>query len=119
MLLAIMAVAAAMQHATIQLFIAKMPGNKFYNGILFGVAECLAMVFSNVLLDYLPDITAFRLVYFTGVVSYLLLIFLHEEAQPLIVHTAPVLCIASIGGMQNINLLIMELRVPPNKVAAV
>ena len=34
-------------------------------------------------------------------------------------HIAIVLLIVSIGGWLNINLLIMELRVPPESVAAV
>ena len=118
-LLATMAVAASLQHSTIQLFIAKMPGNKFYNGILFGLAECLAMLISNVLLLYFDDIYAFRIVFFVGVTSYLLLFYIDEEMSPFLAHLSTVMLIVSIGGWLNINLLIMELRVPPNKVAAV
>jgi len=113
-----MTIAACFQHSTIQLFIAKMPGNKFYNGILFGLAESLAMVVSNLLLLYLDDMLAFRIVFSCGIVSYIALV-LCETASPLLAHFSTVLLIISIGGWLNINLLIMELRVPPNNVAAV
>ena len=52
-LICVMSIAALVQHATIQLFIAKLPGNKFYNGILFGLSEALAMIVSNMLMLYL------------------------------------------------------------------
>ncbi len=96
-----------------------MPGNKFYNGILFGLAECAAMLISNLLLLYMDDIVAFKLVFFIGVTSYLLLVYIDEEMSPFLAHLATGMLIISIGGWLNINLLIMELRVPPNKVAAV
>ena len=70
-----MAIAASLQHSTIQLFIAKMPGNKFYNGILAGVSEGLAMIVSNLLLLYFHDMIAFRMIFATGVLSYIMLVF--------------------------------------------
>lgn len=97
---------------------AKLPGNKFYNGILFGIAESFAMIVSNMLLLYLHDMVAFRLVFATGVLSYVMLIF-SEYMSWFMTYVANVLLIVSIGGWLNINLLIMELRVPPEKVAAV
>ena len=95
-----------------------MPGNKFYNGILMGVSEALAMVISNLLLLYLHDMTAFRMIFSLGVVSYLMLM-ISDGFDPLFAYTAIVFLILSIGGWLNINLLIMELRVPPQNVAAV
>lgn len=53
-----------------------------------------------------------------GVTSYASLI-LCEEASPFLAHLSTLLLIISIGGWLNINLLIIELRVPPNNVAAV
>ena len=96
-----------------------MPGNKFYNGILFGFAEVMAMIVSNLLLIYLEDMVAFRIVFTTGIASYLVVIFCHEESSPFLVHTAIVMLIGSIGSWMNINLLILELRVPPKNIAAV
>jgi len=52
-----------------------MPGNKFYNGILFGLAEALAMVVSNLLLVYLDDMSAFKVVFSCGILSYIALVF--------------------------------------------
>ena len=95
-----------------------MPGNRFYNGILFGLAEVLAMIVSNFLLIYLYDITAFRLVFTMSVLCYITLIFC-EGWSPLLDHVATFMIILCIGGWLNVNLLIMELRVPPQNVAAV
>jgi hypothetical protein len=118
-LLTLMVSAASLQHTTIQLFIAKMPGNKFVNGILFGVAEALAMVFSNLLLLYLDDMVALRIVFVSGILSYIVLIVCHEEFNPFMVHSAIIILIGSIGSWLNINLLILELRVPSKNVASV
>lgn len=95
-----------------------MPGNKFYNGILFGISEALAMIVSNLLMLYLYDMTAYRIVFVTGILSYLMILF-EDMFNPLFAYTATVLLVVSIGGLININLLIMELRVPPKNIAAV
>lgn len=96
-----------------------MPGNKFVNGISFGLSEVLAMMASNLLLLYLDDMIAFRIVFTTGILSYIVLVFCHEESSPYLVHAAVVTLIGSIGSWLNINLLIMELRVPPKNIASV
>ena len=76
------------------------------------------MIASNFLLLYFHDMIAFRLVFTVGVVSYFMLIF-SETIGLMLTYFAIVLLIVSIGGWLNINLLIMELRVPPESVAAV
>ena len=117
-----MAISASLQHSTLQLFVAKLPGNKFYNGVLFGVAEVLSMLLSNMLLIYLEDIVAFKIVFLVGLFSYFTLIVCSEIDQlnlPWLSYTAILTLIGSIGAMLNINLLIMELRVPPKNIAAV
>ena len=76
------------------------------------------MVVSNLLLLYFHDITAFRVVFTAGIISLLMLVFSDVIGQTL-TYFATVLLIVSIGGWLNINLLIMELRVPPENVAAV
>ena len=53
-----------------------------------------------------------------GIVSYLMILF-EEGFSPLFAYTATVLLVVSIGGLINIILLIMELRVPPKNIAAV
>lgn len=122
LLLTMMAISASLQHSTLQLFVAKLPGNKFYNGVLFGVAEVLSMLLSNMLLIYLEDIVAFKIVFLVGLFSYITLIVCSEIDQlnlPWLSYTAILTLIGSIGAMLNINLLIMELRVPPKNIAAV
>ena len=76
------------------------------------------MIVSNLLMLYLFDMTAFKLVFLTGVCSYFMILF-EEGFSPLFAYTATILLIVSIGGLLNIILLIMELRVPPKNIAAV
>ena len=105
-----------------RLFIAQFPGNKFANGILFGTAEVLSMLFSNILLLYLDDMVAFRIVFTFGILSYLLLIYCEYErltVNPWLTNIATLSLMGSIGSWVNINSLIMELRVPPKNIAAV
>ena len=54
-LLAVMSVAQMFQYVMANLMVAKLPGNKFLNGILLGTAESAAMVFSRLLLSHLND----------------------------------------------------------------
>lgn len=92
-----MLIAVSLQHSSIQLNIAKMPGNKFYNGILFGLAEALAMIVSNLLLLYLDDMLAFKVVFSCGIISYIALVFC-EPDNHLLAHLSTVLLMVSIGG---------------------
>ena len=110
-LLAIMSVAQMLQYVLANLMIAKLPGNKFYNGILLGTAECLAMLFSRFLLKRSSDIAAFKIIYGCGACSYLILIAF--PSSNLMTYIAVVLMVTCIGGWDNISLLIVELRVPP------
>lgn len=106
-----------LQYVMANLTVALLPGNKFVNGILLGTAECFAMVFSRFLLKRLSDISAFRVIYAIGAVSYLILV--SFPGSPQMTYLAVILMVTSIGGWDNISLLIVELRVPPNNVAAV
>mmetsp|Transcript_1707 Transcript_1707/g.2369 ORF Transcript_1707/g.2369 Transcript_1707/m.2369 type:complete len:117 (+) Transcript_1707:1273-1623(+) len=116
-----MAVAATMQHTTVRLFIAHLPGDKFANGILFGAAEVFSMLLSNILLLYLDDIVAFKIIFGANVGSYtmLLLLFYEKSINPLLDIAVTLSLMGSIGSWVNINSLIMELRVPPSNIAAV
>ena len=80
------------------------------------------MIFSNMLLLYLDDMVAFRIVFFTGVLSYLLVVYCEYEREtinPLLTTAATLSLMGSIGSWVNINSLIMELRVPASNIAAV
>ena len=65
----------------------------------------------------MPDITAFRVVFTLGLSSYILLIFFSDYTM--LSYCAIVGLVTSIGGWNNVFLFIMEMRVPPNNVAAV
>jgi len=96
-LLSSMAVAAGLQHCVVQLFVASFPGNKFVNGVLFGIAESFGFLLSNLLLLYLDDIVAFRVAFVAGITSYLVMVFASNESHPVIVHAALVTLIGSLG----------------------
>ena len=66
-LLAVMGVAQEVQYATNMFSAARLPGNKFFNGILFGFAELFSYHFANTLLVRLPDMTAFRTLVAIGI----------------------------------------------------
>lgn len=75
------------------------------------------MLFSRVLLSYCHDVKAYQFVYVMGASGYLTFIFFPDnETLTFLGIIAMLIC---IGGMDNINLLIYELRVPHENVAAV
>ena len=116
-ILAVMAVAQMVQYCVASLFVAKLPGNRYVNGIIFGCGECFAMIFSDFLMNRFMDLTAFYIVYACGLTSYLTLIFFPNSAG--LTYIANVLLITSVGGWFNTLLLVLELRVPPQRVGTV
>lgn len=107
-----------MQYCVASLYIAKLPGNRFLNGIIFGCGEVFAMLFSQVLMNNLMDMTAFYVCYGCGLTSYLTLIFFSESSD-MLTYLANILLITGIGGWFNTMLLILELRVPASNVGSV
>lgn len=105
------------QYCAASLYLAKIPGNKYVNGIIFGTGECLAMAFSNFLMQKFLDTTAFAIVYFFGLVGYLILIFCAESLW--LPYLGLFVLLLSVGGWFNVVCLIIELRVPPNNVGSV
>ena len=94
-----------------------MAGNKFVNGILYGAAQAFSMLFSQQLLKRLPDIIAFRVVAILAFASYSMLIAFKDNS--LMTYIAIFLLVTSVGGWNNVFMLIMEMRVPPSNIAAV
>ena len=93
------------------LCVSKLPGNKYLNGIIFGCGEVFAMFLSQCLMNNLKDIKGFWVVYALTAISFLCLIFL-SEGSSMISYLANILFITGNGGWINIQLLILELRVP-------
>lgn len=75
------------------------------------------MIFSSILMNNLYDITCFRIVYSCGLISYLTLILFPSSVA--LTYIANVMLITSVGGWINIQLLILEMRVPPQNVGSV
>lgn len=94
-----MAVAQMIQYCVASLYVAKLPGNRYVNGIFFGCGEVFAMIFSQFLMENFMDMTAFRIVYSFGLVSYLTLIFFPDSVM--LTYFANVLLITGIGGWFN------------------
>ena len=69
-------------------------------------------------MNNLYDMTAFYIVYVCGLVSFLTLIFFAEYSA-LLTYAANLLLITSIGGWNNVYLLILEMRVPPQNLGSV
>ena len=112
-----MAIAQMIQYCVASLYVAKLPGNRYFNGIIFGFGEVFAMIFSSFLMNNLMDMTAFRIVYSCGLTSYLILILFPGSVA--LTYLANVLLITSVGGWFNTQLLILEMRVPPQSVGSV
>jgi len=112
-----MAVAQMMQYCVAALSLAKLPGNRFVNGIIFGVGEIFSMWISNFLMGRLLDMTAFRLIYCCGVASYLILMCFPDSVW--LPYLGNILLVSSVGGWFNVQFLILELRVPPQNVGSV
>ena len=95
-----MGIAQQIQYATIALYVAKLPGNKFYNGILFGVAEVFSMFFSNHLMQECSDISVFNILCSFGAVSYAILLLFPFEG--LHIYIANFLLVSCAGGWFNV-----------------
>ena len=99
------------------LYLVKMPGNMFINGIIWGCGEVFAMFFSGWLMGRMHDVTAFRVVYLIGAIGYSILIFFSDSEY--LPYFGLLMLITSTGGWVNTLLLILELRVPPQNIASV
>lgn len=113
-----MAIAQMMQFCIAALSVAKLPGNRYINGIVFGAGEVFSMVFSQALMNNMIDITAFYVCYSCCVLSYLMLIFF-ADSSAFVAYLANVLLITGVGGWFNTMLLILEMRVPSTNVGSV
>ena len=57
------------------LYLTKLGGNKFVNSVIFGGAESLTVIFSGILMSLISDITVFRMIFMTCLLSYAVFIF--------------------------------------------
>ena len=105
------------QYCSASLYLASISGNKYVNGICFGAAEVFTMVLTNYLMNNFHDLTAFRVIYGLGACAYFLLIFFSESVW--VPYAGIMLLNMSIGGWFNTQLLVLELRVPPQNVGSV
>ena len=116
-ILVIMGIVQMVQYCSTSLYVARLPGSKYVNGIVFGISEVFAMVFSGFLMGHFHDITAFRICYLIGALGYILLLSFPDCTW--LPFFGITLLNMSIGGWFNTQLLILELRVPPQNVGSV
>ena len=102
------------QYCIASLICASIPGNKYWNGVLFGSGEFFGMFFSQFLLTYLNDMSAYYIVAIIGQVCYMTFIFFPTVG--LHTYMATFATVVGTGGWFNVMLLILELRIPPAKV---
>ena len=114
-LLHVMAVCLMLQYCSIRLYVNVIPGNKFINGILFGFSEISGMIFSQILVSNLKDMTSFYVSIAVGTTGYL--IFLIFPQVGLHTYLATFFAVSSVAAWFNLCYLILELRVPPTKVS--
>ena len=100
------------------LFLPKLPGNKFVNSMMFGIAEALAVVFSGILMSKISDTAVYNLVIASGVIAYLIFI-VFPDINTIMIYVANCIFVGGLGGMQNLGFLISELRVPPQSLGSV
>ena len=86
----------------------------YVNGIVFGLGELTAIVLSGWLMQKFMDITAFRVSWALGVLGFGALICFPESLW--LPYLGILLSIWSIGGWINTQVLILEMRVHPQKV---
>ena len=103
------------QYLSIQLYISLIPGNKFTNGIAFGLAEIFGTGLSQVLVSRFNDVTAFYITVAMGEIGYLTFILFPQDG--LHTYVATFMVMACITAWLNLSFLMIELRVPPAKVS--
>jgi hypothetical protein len=97
-------------------YVTKIPGNRFVNGIFFGVAEVSSMFISGYLLEKLPDITVYNIFAVNGIFAATVLAFFPSDGLYIYLITFCLVCTA--GGWFNCHLIIIEMRVPPKSLSS-
>lgn len=107
----------AIQYYIATLYIGNLPGDKFVNGMIFGVSEILSVLISGILMSNFSDMTVFNIIFIESLVAYFIYIFFGDVGN--ICYLGIVLLVQALGGWQNLYFLIAELRVPPENLGSV
>ena len=98
--------------------ITAMPGSKIYNGMICGFAECIAALSSGVVLKFASDRVAYGIFVFVCISGNILYQYAGAGDGGLLAKFILFYAICGIGGSVNTNYLLLELRVPPEKLGA-
>ena len=68
----------AIQYYIATLYIGKLPGDKFVNGMIFGISEIISVLLCGILMKLFTDITVFNIIFIESILAYFIYIFLGE-----------------------------------------
>ena len=105
------------QYYITSLYLGNLPGNKFVNGIMFGVSEACSVILSGQMMKMMSDMSVFNIIFAFGIIAYIIYIFFGEIGN--LCYLGIILLVQSLGGWQNIYFLVAELRVPPQSLGSV
>ena len=71
----------AIQYYIATLYIGKLPGDKFVNGMIFGISEIVSVLASGVLMGLFTDITVFNIIFIESIVAYIIYIFFGDQGN--------------------------------------
>ena len=116
-LLTVMVAGQQITYMTSQFYSAKLPGNKWINGIEFGAAQFFSYSLANSLLTRMTEVQAFDVLLALCAVSQTIMIAFPFAGVH--IYVAHFFLVASACGMFSAWLLILEKRVPPKNSGAV
>ena len=87
----------AIQYYIFNLFLTKLAGNKFINSCIFGSAETLSVFLSGFLMQALSDVAVFQIIFFSGMLSYVFLIFF-PDLSTVLIYLSNCVFVGSMGG---------------------
>ena len=116
-MLAVLPIVYLVSFYIVTFMVTHFPGNKYYNGILLGVAELISMPLSGYTLGKISDRRAYQIFATVALCSTTVL----ASFPSVGIHSYLSLCgvVIGLGGMLNAQFILIEFRVPPQKLGSV
>ena len=84
------------QYFVFNLFLTKLSGNKFANAAIFGGAETISVFASGWLMKKMADTTIFQILFYAGMISYVIFIFF-PDVNSFVIYFANCCFVGSMG----------------------
>ena len=96
LLFTVLLISSGMQFSCVMFGIARLPGDKFHNGILVGVTNVASRIFAGFLMQFLSDTWTFYFCCGLGAIGYAILLGMPSEG----IHNYIAICllVTCIGG---------------------